>query len=106
MSICDNNILEVIGSFAGLSMKDDRRYKKRTTGAIRIRGLNRRLNHWAPIYEPISNDAIQSHNEIGSCSILEKKELENHRLSPPRKQIFWPILHCLSRRSDHNCSED
>ena len=64
MSICDNNILEVIGSFAGLSLKDDRRYKKPTCASIRIRGLKRKLDHWEPIFKKVSDEAIQSHSEI------------------------------------------
>ena len=60
MSICNNNILEIIGSFAGLSLKDDRRYKKPTCASIRIRGLNRKLDHWEPIYQKVSDNAIIS----------------------------------------------
>ena len=73
MSICTNEILNIIGEFSGLKMKDDRRFKKPTTGTIRIRGLELRLNHWEGIYKKVPLQAVAEHNDIGYPVNLKEK---------------------------------
>lgn len=63
-TICSNVILECIGQFAGLVMKDDRRYKVRTPGTIRIRGNNEKLKAWAPVRKMPNEDEWTEINNL------------------------------------------
>ena len=93
MSICDNNILEIIGEFSGLKIKDDRRFKQATPGTIRIRGLSQKLHHWEPVYEKVSLEACKEHNKTPTIwqEAWKKKNLKIRDWIPFTNQYSGPF---------------